>query len=73
MKQGAPYDYAAFVFYQPVYRVCKNWLGSTGRNAEKTMGCIEYMAWCYSRPKWYLYTCAEMTKDYMFEIIYQEK
>jgi hypothetical protein len=73
IKQGTPYDYAAFVFYQPVYRVFKKWLGPTGARAEKTMGCIEYMAWCYSRPQWYLYTAAEMTKDYMFEIIYQEK
>jgi hypothetical protein len=70
---GTPYDRAAFVFYQPVYRTFGCWLGTKGKGSERTMGCIEYIAWCYGRPKAYLYTSAEMMADPRFKIIYQEK
>lgn len=68
-KLGAKYWVMGLV-YQAIYRLFGKWWGG---EQEDKMFCSQYVAWCYSLDKPYLYSVKELYNSDLFTIKYEEQ
>lgn len=71
-KLGSKYDFGGLVYYQLVYQIFGRWIGRTRTEAEQSMYCTEYNAWCHQLDNWWTYSPEDFLNNKDFIIIYSD-